>query len=83
MPSMTAKPPTEHRAQEVADWMDRNGLTQTAAAEALGISRRMLVYYLSGEKPVPRTVALACLGWEVEQQKRGATKRPASWPWPV
>ncbi|MDH2234059.1 hypothetical protein N5K37_29520 [Delftia tsuruhatensis] len=47
--------------------MARNGLTQTAAAEALGISRRMLLYYLTGEKPVPRTVALACLGWEVER----------------
>nr|WP_239009810.1 helix-turn-helix transcriptional regulator [Delftia lacustris] len=33
--------------------MRRNGLTQTAAAEALGISRRMLLYYLTGEKPVP------------------------------
>ena len=75
---MTAKPPTEHTSQEIANWMDRNSLTQTAAAEALGISRRMLVYYLSGEKPVPHTVALACLGWEVEQQKSGAAKRPAS-----
>jgi hypothetical protein len=24
----------------------------------------MLAYYRSGEKPVPRTVGLACLGWE-------------------
>ncbi|AOV05719.1 helix-turn-helix domain-containing protein [Delftia tsuruhatensis] len=64
---MTAKPPSEHTAGEIATWMARNGLTQTAAAEALGISRRMLLYYLTGEKPVPRTVALACLGWEVER----------------
>ena len=57
---MTAKPPTAHTAEEITEWMQRNGLTQTAAAEALGISRRMLLYYLTGEKPVPRTVALAC-----------------------
>ncbi|WP_289241611.1 hypothetical protein [Delftia sp.] len=48
-------------------------MTQQAAAQALDISRRMLGYYLSGEKPVPRTVALACLGWEVEQ-RGGAEK---------
>ena len=36
----------------------------TTAALALGVSRRMLAYYRSGAKPVPRTVALACLGWE-------------------
>lgn len=50
------------------NWMARNGLTLDAAAQALGLSRRMLAYYRSGEKPVPRTVALACLGWEVEQR---------------
>ena len=46
------------------NWMAKNGLTIDAAAAALGVSRRMLAYYRSGSKPVPRTVALACLGWE-------------------
>jgi hypothetical protein len=46
------------------NWMARNGLTVDAAAVALGVSRRMLAYYRSGSKPVPRTVALACVGWE-------------------
>ncbi len=50
------------------NWMARHGLTLDAAAKALGLSRRMLAYYRSGEKPVPRTVALACLGWEAEQR---------------
>lgn len=50
------------------EWMARNRLTLDAAAAALGLSRRMLAYYKSGEKPVPRTVALACLGWEAEQR---------------
>ena len=50
------------------DWMHRHQLTLDAAARALGLSRRMLAYYRSGEKPLPRTVALACLGWEAEQR---------------
>ena len=52
-------------------WMARHGLTLDTAAEALGVSRRMLAYYRSGTKPVPRTVALACLGWE-KARKAGA-----------
>jgi len=51
------------------EWMARYGLTQQYAAEALGISRRMLGYYLSGAKPLPLTVALACMGWESLQRK--------------
>jgi len=51
------------------NWMARHALTLDAAAQALGLSRRMLAYYRSGEKPVPRTVALACLGWETEQRQ--------------
>jgi hypothetical protein len=46
------------------NWLDRNSLTQERAAAAIGISRRMLNYYLSGAKPIPLTVWLACLGWE-------------------
>lgn len=51
------------------NWMARHNLTLDTAAQALGMSRRMLAYYRSGAKPVPRTVALALLGWEVEQTK--------------
>lgn len=46
------------------NWMSRHKLTLDMAADSLGLSRRMLAYYRSGAKPVPRTVALACLGWE-------------------
>jgi len=54
------------------NWMARNDLTLDAAAVALGLSRRMLAYYRSGSKPVPRTVALACLGWEEVIKNDGA-----------
>ena len=48
-------------------WMHRNELRQEQAAEAIGVSRRMLNYYLSGAKPIPKTVWLACLGWEASR----------------
>ena len=47
-------------------WMDDCGLTKPQAADALGISIRMLNRYLSGHKLVPKTVWLACKGWEAE-----------------
>ena len=50
--------------ERVLNWMARHGLTQAYAAEAIGVSRRMLNYYVSGSKPIPKTVWLACLGWE-------------------
>ena len=46
------------------DWRLAHGLTLDQAAEALGLSRRMVAYYSAGEKPVPKTVLLACRGWE-------------------
>jgi len=56
--------------ERIVEWMYRNNLTQERAAEAIGISRRMLNYYLSAEKAIPKTVWLACLGWEANQAKR-------------
>lgn len=58
----------DYSHQQVIAWMYRHGLTLDTAAEALGLSRRMLAYYRSGEKPVPKTVGLAMLGWEAEQE---------------
>jgi hypothetical protein len=48
-------------------WRWKHGLSLSAAAEALGLSRRQVAYYASGEHEVPRTVLLACKGWEAEQ----------------
>lgn len=45
-------------------WMKRHGLTLDTAAEALGLSRRTIAYYLSGEQPVPKTVMLATEGYD-------------------
>ncbi|WP_324751185.1 helix-turn-helix domain-containing protein [Sphingomonas sp. LY54] len=48
-------------------WMERHGLTLDRAAEALGLSRRTVAYYLSGEQPVPKTVMLATEGYDRRQ----------------
>lgn len=53
---------------EFIRWRWRHGLSLSAAAEALGLSRRQVAYYASGERAVPRTVILACKGWEIEHQ---------------
>jgi len=50
--------------ERIWNWLHDTGLTLEQAAEALGISRRMLIYYRDGEKPIPRSIWLACLGWE-------------------
>lgn len=47
------------------EWMRRNGLTLGTAAEALGMSKRMVTYYRMGRKRIPKHVWLACLGWEL------------------
>jgi len=59
-------------------WIDKHSLTQERAALALDVSRRMLNYYLSGAKPIPKTVWLACLGWETTCAKPRRAKPIAS-----
>ncbi len=45
-------------------WMDGHKFNLDRAAEALGISRRTVAYYLSGEQPIPKTVMLATEGYD-------------------
>lgn len=65
--------------ERIWNWLHDTGLTLEQAADALGISRRMLIYYRDGEKPIPRSIWLACLGWEaVRPQGRSLPKRVPS-----
>jgi transcriptional regulator with XRE-family HTH domain len=41
-------------------WRSTLGLTQSQAAEALGISPRMLRNYEAGSHPIPLAIGLAC-----------------------
>ena len=49
-----------------AQWRARHGLSLTEAAKALGMTTRTMSAYGSGNRPVPRYIALACRGWEAE-----------------
>lgn len=67
--------------ERIWNWMTRNNLTLDAAANELGLSRRMLAYYRSGEKPVPRTVGLAIIGWEtLHKPAKPSPKTKAAYP---
>ncbi len=55
--------------ERIWSWLHDTGLTLEQAAQALGISRRMLIYYRDGERPIPRAIWLACLGWEAVKPK--------------
>jgi len=57
---------------EFNEWMKRNGLSLSAAANALGITRRTVVYYHGGHKPIPIYIKLACLGWETLSYQQAA-----------
>lgn len=46
-------------AAELQKAIELAGHSQFSAARELGISRRMLMYYLSGEHEIPRLVELA------------------------
>lgn len=50
--------------EEFKAWRKRLELTQTQAAEALGLSLRAIQYYERGEREITRTVALACAAVE-------------------
>ncbi len=49
-------------------WRLRHRMTLDQAANALGVSARSISRYSSGREVVPRTLALACLGWETLEQ---------------
>ncbi|NLI79850.1 MAG: DUF2442 domain-containing protein [Candidatus Riflebacteria bacterium] len=59
-------------------WMKRNSLSLSSAAEALKITRRAVIYYHQGHRPIPRWVEVACLGWEALKRERAGLKRKAA-----
>jgi predicted transcriptional regulator len=49
--------------------MRRNELSLSTAAEALGLSQRMVAHYRTGSRPIQKTVWLACQGWELLRER--------------
>ncbi len=52
-------PTAEFRA-----WLGRHRLSPAEAAEVLGLTRRAVAGYETGSQAIPRTVMLACRGWD-------------------
>jgi hypothetical protein len=55
--------------EQFGAWMRRNDLSPTTAAEALGLSRRMVSDYRTAQRPIPTPVWLARLGYEWLRRK--------------
>jgi DNA-binding XRE family transcriptional regulator len=53
-------------AADFKRWREKRAYTLDDAAQALGISRRMVAYYDHGDKPIPRVVALAAIAFEYD-----------------
>ena len=68
---LAAEQSGEH-ARRFDAWMIVNGLSATRAAQELGMTRRSIVSYRTGERPVPPYIRLACVGWEATRNKRAA-----------
>lgn len=59
-------------ARQFLEWRLANALSLSGAAQALGLSRRSVAYYSNGERPVPKTVLLACKGWDATHPRKAA-----------
>ena len=57
-------------ARAFLEWRLRHGLSLSKAADALGVSRRMVAYYSNGDRAVPKPILLACRGWEADRPHR-------------
>ncbi len=54
----------EQGADWLREWRKERGMTQAEAAAALGVSPRMWRHYEAGVHLLPKTVRLACLGYD-------------------
>jgi hypothetical protein len=59
----------DENSRTFAGWRARNHRSLKQAAEALGMTPRTLSAYGTGDRPVPRYIALACKGWEAEHKR--------------
>lgn len=57
-------------AEQLKRWMAELGFSLSSAALALGLSRRQVAAYASGEKSVPRLVFLACMALASPRARR-------------
>jgi len=51
-------------------WRSRHAMTMAQAGQALGVSRRMIAYYESGTVFIPKSLGLACKGFDAVKRER-------------
>tara|TARA_B100001121_G_C18248737_1_gene416220 strand:- start:10 stop:276 length:267 start_codon:yes stop_codon:yes gene_type:complete len=66
--------------EEVKEWMKINELSINSASEALGISKRQILRFLSGETSPKRVHALAMqMIWLINENKRKISNKEVSY----
>ncbi len=69
-----AQAATDENTRIFIGWRARTGLPLSQAAQALGVSTRSITRYSNAREATPRTLALACLGWDALQQPSKAAE---------
>ncbi len=64
-----AQAATDENTRIFIGWRARTGLPLALAAEALGVSTRSITRYSNAREATPRTLALACIGWDALQSQ--------------
>jgi hypothetical protein len=69
-------------AVEFIRWRWKHGLSLTDVAEALGLSRRQVAYYASGQHEcrAPSRWRARAGKWSARQRRKGAAGRRLNWP---
>jgi hypothetical protein len=78
-----AQAATDENTKIFIGWRARTGMPLALAAEALGVSPRSITRYSNGREATPRTLALACLGWDALQEQSGALAAETPAPYKV
>jgi len=68
-------------AEQFREWRARHKLSHDQAARALGLSRRTVIYYDQGQRPIPKTVWLATIGIDARRRRRSKVADGALREW--
>lgn len=71
---------TDENTRIFIAWRARTGLPLAQAAQALGVSTRSITRYSNARESTPRTLTLACLGWDALQHQTQTLYRAAEEP---
>ncbi len=61
-------------AESFRRWREAHRLSMAAAARELGISPRSVNYYSGGKRLIPKTIRLACLGYDANSRGGGGIR---------